>query len=69
MSQTSENAAQCIVCEQTTMTVPLTAFEYQGATFWICPQHLPILIHKPAQLTGKLTGAEGLAGAAGHHDH
>jgi hypothetical protein len=41
--------------------------EYQGSTYWICPQHLPILIHKPAQLADKLPGAERLEGSAGHN--
>lgn len=69
MSQKSENIARCLVCEQTSNVVPLITAQYQGGEFWICPQHLPILIHKPAQLAGKLPGAENLEDAAGHHDH
>jgi hypothetical protein len=34
---------------------------------WICPQHLPLLIHNPQQLAGKLAGAENLK-PADHHD-
>jgi hypothetical protein len=41
--------------------------EFKGAQFWICPQHLPMLIHDPKTLTGKLPGAEGME-AATHHD-
>ncbi len=26
--------------------------------YWICPQHIPILIHDPSKLAGKLPGAE-----------
>jgi hypothetical protein len=33
-------------------------FEYRGKAYWICPQHLPILIHKPATLADKLPGVE-----------
>ncbi|MBN1668307.1 MAG: hypothetical protein JW862_14535 [Anaerolineales bacterium] len=36
--------------------------------FYICPQHLPILIHKPAQLADKLPGAEKLADSSPDHD-
>ncbi len=62
---------QCAYCERSSDQVPLMALRYQGAEAWICPQHLPILIHKPAQLVGKLPGAEHLApqkGPGHHHD-
>jgi hypothetical protein len=55
----------CIVCEQSSQEIPLLAIEYQEQRYWICPQHFPILIHKPAQLVGKLPGAEKLHG----HEH
>lgn len=58
MSHSTDNAAQCLVCEQGGDRVPLIAFQYQGRELWICPQHLPILIHKPAELVGRLPGAE-----------
>lgn len=41
--------------------------EYRGSTFRICPQHLPIIIHNPAELTGLLEGAENFTPSA-HHD-
>jgi hypothetical protein len=53
---------RCLVCEQTSQEIPLLAVEYQGKKYWICPQHFPILIHKPQQLVGKLPGAEKLSG-------
>jgi hypothetical protein len=34
---------------------------------WICPQHMPILIHDPAQLVGKMPGAENLK-PSDHHE-
>jgi len=46
--------------------VPLLALTYQGQTYHICPQHLPILIHQPAKLADRLPGAEHLQQAAGH---
>ncbi len=46
----------CIYCEQDDMHVPLIPFTFRGASYAICPQHLPILIHKPEQLAGKLEG-------------
>jgi hypothetical protein len=49
---------RCIVCEQDSQSVPLIEFEFKGQTNFICPQHLPILIHKPATLADKLPGVE-----------
>jgi len=51
----------CIYCERSSDEVPLIALRAQGQDAWICPQHLPILIHKPHLLAGKLPGAENLA--------
>jgi hypothetical protein len=48
----------CLVCERTEQTTPLLQLTYQGKTYWICPQHLPTLIHKPAQLAEKLPGMD-----------
>jgi hypothetical protein len=61
----SENA-RCIVCEQDNTQVPLLPFQYQDNQYWICPQHLPILIHKPATLADKLPGLELLSPPASH---
>ena len=38
---------KCLYCEQTQDEIPLLALTYQGESYWICPSHLPILIHKP----------------------
>ena len=54
---------KCIACDRTESATPLIVFEFKGGRYWICPQHLPILIHKPDQLAGKLPGAEDLAPA------
>jgi hypothetical protein len=53
----------CLACRRDDGLVPLIRVEFRGATFWICPQHLPVLIHDPASLAGKLPGAENLAPA------
>jgi hypothetical protein len=58
---------QCIACERTASQIPLITLEFQNRTFWICPQHLPVLIHDPKMLTGKLPGAEGME-PADHHE-
>jgi hypothetical protein len=55
----------CIVCKQSSQDIPLLAVEYQDQHYFICPQHLPILIHHPEELAGSLPGAEKLKG----HNH
>jgi len=59
--------AACLACQRGTDVTPLIPLEYRDTKVWICPQHLPLLIHDPAQLIGKLPGAENLR-PADHHD-
>jgi len=58
---------QCLACSRGDDETPLVRLDYQGAPFWICPQHLPLLIHSPHKLVGLLPGAENLR-PADHHD-
>ncbi|MDH3744361.1 MAG: hypothetical protein OES47_04585 [Acidobacteriota bacterium] len=67
MNETQNPQKQCLACERGDTETPLVALEYQGSRLWICPQHLPILIHDPGRLVGKLPGAERLSPAE-HHD-
>ncbi|MBM3150717.1 MAG: hypothetical protein FJZ96_00700 [Chloroflexi bacterium] len=48
----------CLNCEKNEQHVPLLSLRYQGADVFICPQCLPVLIHKPANLADKLPGME-----------
>jgi hypothetical protein len=57
----------CIFCDRGSDLTPLLTLEYRGATFRICAQHLPVLIHDPSQLIGILPGAEELE-PSGHKD-
>ncbi len=61
------DAKVCLACGRGSDEVPLLALEFRGAGRWICPQHLPLLIHSPAKLADRLPGAERLSGAD-HHD-
>ena len=53
----------CIVCKKTSFEVPVTKFYHKESKFYICSQHIPILIHKPEELIGLLDGAAKLQGA------
>jgi len=57
----------CLACGRGEDETPLVCLDYRGARHWICPQHLPILIHDPGRLVGQLPGAENLK-PADHHD-
>jgi len=61
------NDSACLVCSKDSEEVPLVSFQFKGRDLWICPQHLPILIHDPAKLASVLPGADALA-PADHHD-
>lgn len=54
------NTNHCIACQRSSSATPLLTLEFQDGTFKICAQHLPVLIHDPAQLIGRLPGAEAL---------
>ncbi len=55
----------CLVCHRSADETPLVHLVYRESVLWICPQHLPVLIHHPDQLIGTLPGAEGLKPAEG----
>lgn len=63
----ADSQKKCVACERSADVTPLLTLEYRGSTFSICAQHLPVLIHDPAQLTGRLAGAETLEPSA-HQD-
>ena len=52
----------CIVCKKASMETPVTKFYHKDSEFYICPQHLPVLIHNPQELVGLLDGADTLKG-------
>ena len=58
-----EHKKECIVCKKSSMETPVTKFYHKNIEFYICPQHLPVLIHKPHELVGLLDGADNLQGA------
>ncbi len=47
---------QCLNCNRSETEIPLVTLRYNRQQEWICTQCLPIMIHQPEQLTGKLAG-------------
>ena len=60
-------AKLCLFCRRDEQETPLVTLAFRGEPLYICPQHLPVLIHDPQRLVGVLPGAENLAPAE-HHD-
>lgn len=58
---------RCLNCQRPETAAPLVSLRYAGSQAWICSSCLPVLIHQPQQLVGRLAGAENIAPAA-HHD-
>ena len=58
----------CLNCNRSETEMPLVALRYAGNPAWICSQCLPMLIHQPQHLAGKLAGAENF-GPAPAHEH
>ncbi|OGO28772.1 MAG: hypothetical protein A2Z16_14495 [Chloroflexi bacterium RBG_16_54_18] len=62
----NDELERCLACNRSSEEVPLVLIRHQGENYWICPQHFPILIHKPGQLVDKLPGARNLDASEGH---
>ena len=56
---------QCVHCERTVEQVPLIPMHTRDGQAYICPQCMPVLIHRPQQLADKLSGAAALT----PHEH
>jgi hypothetical protein len=62
----TQDQTKCIYCERNSQQAPLLTFEYRGREYRVCPAHLPILIHKPENLSEKLPGTEDWHPTGGH---
>lgn len=50
----------CLNCNRTEEQIPLLNLNFKGGEQHICPQCLPLLIHKPQVLAEKLPGMEAI---------
>ena len=57
----------CLNCEVSENEKTLLVLTYKEEPLYICPQCLPLLIHKPDRLAEKLPGAETFGDAPHHH--
>lgn len=56
----STNDKHCLFCKKDENEIPLVQLDFKGNHHWICPQHIPVLIHDPQKLVGMLPGAENM---------
>jgi len=57
----------CLSCGKLENDIPLVTLTYSSKPAFICSYCLPLLIHHPQQLIGKLKGAENIP-PADHND-
>lgn len=50
------STSTCLNCGASEQDLPLLTIKFKGSEYHICPQCLPILIHKPHELAEKLPG-------------
>ena len=55
----AEARPSCLACDQGSDDTPLICLEFRGGPLWICPRHMPLLIHQPERLVDRLPGAGG----------
>ncbi len=56
---------QCLNCNRSETEIPLVILRYNRQQEWICTQCLPIMIHQPEKLIGKLAGFDKIAPGPG----
>ncbi len=56
----NHNEKYCLFCKRDSEQVPLVHLDFKGKSYWICPQHIPVLIHDPSQLEGMIPDAENM---------
>ncbi|GMU95570.1 MULTISPECIES: hypothetical protein [Ignavibacterium] len=53
----------CLNCNVSENEIPLVNLNFAGNKTFICSRCLPVLIHSPQKLIGKLDGAENIPSA------
>ena len=55
----TEGKPACLVCAVSDEQAPLVNLVYRGERVWICPQHMPVLIHNTDELAARLAEVGG----------
>lgn len=62
-----KSVKKCLSCNRSENDIPLVTLSYSSKPAYICSYCLPLLIHHPEQLIGRLAGAEKIPPAE-HND-
>jgi hypothetical protein len=62
-----KSVKECLSCSRSENEIPLVTLSYSSKPAYICSYCLPLLIHNPHQLIGKLDGADKIP-LAEHND-
>ena len=57
----------CIHCEKSETEAPILRLRFMGEEAAICSSCLPVLIHRPDRLVGRLKGAETIEPSSHKH--
>jgi hypothetical protein len=63
----SNESGVCVNCERDEAEIPLLQFQFRGDEYRICTNCLPVLLHRPDNLIGRLPGAEDIKPAKHSH--
>lgn len=63
----SKKINHCLNCDASENEIPLVNLVFEGKPAFICSSCLPVLIHQPQKLVGKLDGADKILPAKGDH--
>lgn len=58
----------CINCQRNEDELPLTEWRMAGNSFWVCPECLPLLIHRRAEVMPRWNLATRATSATGGRD-
>ncbi len=58
----------CVNCDKSEAEVPILRMRFQGEEIMLCSSCLPILLHRPDKLVGRLKGAEVIKPVTHSHD-
>ena len=62
-----KSVKKCLSCNRSENEIPLVTLSYSSKPAYICSYCLPLLIHHPEQLIGRLGGADKIP-PADHND-
>jgi hypothetical protein len=66
--ENTDVAYTCVSCGRSEAEVPVLRWQFQGEQFTLCSSCLPILLHRPETLVGRLRGAEAIRPVQHAHD-